>query len=434
MLYKKINEPLNAGAVNQLMDKELQLVFYKILRAREVKKWEGILSLLVKHSQPFTLFYLLLCGYFKLTARKFATGQKIAWQDDVAWMQANTPENHLLQQVIKEMEAACEAFNGELTHASEKYRALYYQNTMICHNPDNNHEDFNARMIWLRHMATHLEPENYDAPALELPDIKIPENLQQEYVAHAPLFHFYCDANYFKKFAKTYIEGVKSISDDYYIFAMVGNMDDEARLLAEEFKRKYRNFYIMEDNIPEKFQQPYNIATWCACRRFLYLETLLTQLDKPYLLVTDIDIVFSAKYKKVVEYGTDADISYFCNKAEIFNPRGIWCANQLFLTDTEFSRQFCRALSHFIRQKMAEDDRIYWYLDQFILLRLWHQMDIANHPRCKNIDDVSFNKPAVTYPLASEIKQERTAKMYAGATEKFDKETLRPFHRAARLG
>ena len=154
----------------------------------------------------------------------------------------------------------------------------------------------------------------------------------------------------------------------------------------------------------------------------------MTQLDSPYLLTTDIDLTFSADYKRVVEYGADADISYLCDKAEVFNPRGIWCANQLFLRNTEFSRQFCRALSHFLRQKMNEENRIYWYLDQFVLVRLWHQLGIGTHPKCKNINDVQFDKPPFTMAIANTIKLSRHGKLDGMENKlRFDMETLRPY-------
>ena len=36
---------------------------------------------------------------------------------------------------------------------------------------------------------------------------------------------------------------------------------------------------------------------------------------------------------------------------------------------------------------MAEENGIYWYLDQFALLHVFHQMKLAQNPKCKNISD-----------------------------------------------
>ncbi len=389
MEHKGLDKKLAPGSVGELMDKKLQRAFDDVLAQHNDKEVQALLALISKHPQPMTLLWLLLIGYFKLSNRIFAEGGKVDWQDDIAWLKTLIPENNLLHFVLLEITAACYAFNGDFDKASEYYYRVFYKYRMAMQS-GSLLDDAKDRMNWLLCLALMIEPENYDMPAIDVHDLHLPEKLRHDYIAETPLFHAYGDKEYIKYYAKIYIEGVKSISPDYFILLTVGNMDDETRILTEELAKNYKNVYFASDDIPEKFMIQYNFATWCACRRFLYVETLLKQLDNPYLIVTDLDLQFVPQYQKLIDYGADADLSYLVNLKETFNPRSTFCANQIYFRKTDYTLEFCSRVSHFIRQKMS-DEVVTWYLDQLTLFRVWHQMGVAKNPKCKNISDMGFD-------------------------------------------
>ncbi len=430
MEHKGLDKKLAPGSVGELMDKKLQRAFDDVLAKHNEAEIQGLLALISKHPQPLTLLWLLLIGYFKLSNRIFAEGGKVDWQDDIAWLKTLIPENNLLHFVLMEITAACYAFNGDFDKASEYYYRVFHRYYTAMRQSESLLDDAKERISWLTCLALIIEPENYDAPAIDVPDLHLPEKLRHDYIAETPLFHAYGDKEYIKYHAKIYIEGVKSISPDYFILLTVGNMDDETRILTEELERNYKNVYFASDEIPEKFMIQYNFATWCACRRFLYVETLLKGLDNPYLIVTDLDLQFVPQYQKLIDCGADADLSYFVTVNQIFNPRVAFSAGIIHFRKTDYTLEFCSHLSHFIRQKMSEEV-VSWYLDQLALFRIWHQMGVAKNPKCKNISDMGFDMQDVILDGQDEkyaqLKERRNTSMNSEKFKiDFDEKNYKP--------
>ena len=388
MQYKQLNETLNAGGVWELIDKKTQRLFDETVRNRQKKEFTNVIALIVKHPQPLTLFWLLLVGYFKLFNRDFVKGKKIDWQADVAWLKSIVTSQHLFSYVLKEIIASCYAFNGELDNALKYYCRAYHYYKRVSEKLSNEiKKDTLARCSWLQHMVLSLEENDYEHRAIELPDLQIPQQLRDDYIPNAPLFHAYGDANYIKYFAKTYVRSVKAISPDYFVLLTLGNPDDESYEIMEKLQQDNKHIYFAVDMIPEQFSAKHNLSTYCACRRFLSAENILQALDNPYLLITDLDLKFKQDYKNRVTYCEDASIAYTCNKDNTFNPRNVIAAGQVFLRKNDIALQFIRQVSLFIRQKMAEENGFYWYLDQFALLHVFYQMKLAQNPECKNIND-----------------------------------------------
>ncbi|MCH9852504.1 MAG: hypothetical protein K0U45_03275 [Alphaproteobacteria bacterium] len=391
MKYKKLNETLDIGSVGELIDKTTQQLFDETVRNRQAEAFANIVALLEKHPQPLTLFWLLLVGYFKLFNRHFVKGRKIDWQTDVTWLNSIIPSKHLFSFVLEEIIASCYAFNGDLNNATKYYCRVYYG--YMCLNPDIlkiKMDEIHARQDWLQHMVLSMETSDYDHPTIDVPDLKIPAQLRDDYIPNTPLFHAYGDANYIKNYAQNYVQSIKAISPDYFVFIAIGNPDDECYAFMEKLQKSEKHVYFAVDTIPEQFAVPQYWATYCACRRFLSAEHILQAFDNPYLLITDLDFQFNHEYKKRVAYGEDASITYTCNKDETFNPRNVIPAGHVFLRKNDIALQFIRQVSLFIRQKMAEENGFYWYLDQFALLHVFHQMELAQNPECKNIGDCAL--------------------------------------------
>ncbi|MCH9852503.1 MAG: hypothetical protein K0U45_03270 [Alphaproteobacteria bacterium] len=389
--YKKLNETLDIGSVGELIDKTTQQLFDETVRHKNKQAFANIVALLEKHPQPLTLFWLLLVGYFKLLNLYFVKGEKIDWQTDMTWLNSIIPSKHLFSFVLEEITASCHAFNGEFDNAIKYYcRAFYHYGRISKHLPEIVMNEVVLRQGWLQHMVLSMEISDYDHHAIDMPDLKIPAQLRDDYIPNTPLFHAYGDANYIKHYAQSYVQSIKSISSDYFVLLTIGNPDDECYALMEKLQKDNKHIYFAVDMIPEQFTVPQYLATYCACRRFLSAEHILQTFDNPYLLITDLDLEFKHDYQKRVAYGEDASIGYMCNKDETFNPRSVICANQLFLRKNDIALQFTQQVSLFIRQKMAEENGFYWYLDQFALLHVFHQMELAQNPECKNISDCSL--------------------------------------------
>ncbi|MCH9844272.1 MAG: hypothetical protein K0U39_02075, partial [Alphaproteobacteria bacterium] len=178
---------------------------------------------------------------------------------------------------------------------------------------------------------------------------------------------------------------------DYFVLLTIGNPDDECYAIMEKLQKDNKHIYFAIDMIPEQFSvKKQYLATYYACKRFLSAENILQALDHPYLLITDLDFQFKQDYQKRVTYCEDASISYTCNKDDTFNPRNVIAAGQVFLRNNDIALQFMRQVSLFIRQKMAEENGFYWYLDQFALLHVFCQMNLAQNPECKNISDCAL--------------------------------------------
>ncbi|MCH9844137.1 MAG: hypothetical protein K0U39_01380 [Alphaproteobacteria bacterium] len=389
MQYKQLNETLNAGGVWELIDKKTQRLFDETVRNRQKKEFTNVIALIVKHPQPLTLFWLLLVGYFKLFNRDFAKGKKIDWQADMAWLKSMISSEHLFSIVITEIIGSCYAFNVEFDNALKYYcRAYQHYRSVTPQLSKQMVEQVMAREGWLRHMVLSMEESDYQHPAIDVADLEVPEQLRTDYIPNRPLFHAYGDAKYIKYYAQTYVQSVKAISPDYFVLLTIGNPDDECYAIMEKLQKDNKHIYFAIDMIPEQFAvKKQSLATYYACKRFLSAENILQALDHPYLLITDLDLQFKQDYQKRVTYCEDASISYMCNKDETFNPRSAICANQLFLRNNDLALQFMRQVSLFIRQKMVEENGFYWYLDQFALLHVFCQMNLAQNPECKNISD-----------------------------------------------
>ncbi|MCH9844273.1 MAG: hypothetical protein K0U39_02080 [Alphaproteobacteria bacterium] len=387
--YKHLNETLADGIVSERMDKKTQHLFNKTVRNRQKEAFANVIALVEKHPQPLTLFGLLLIGYFKLFNRDFAKGKKIDWQADIAWLKSMISSKHLLSIVITEIIGSCYAFNVEFDNALKYYfRAFHYYTRVSSQLSDKIKLETVARCSSLQHMILSMEGSDYEHPAIDVADLEVPEQLRADYIPNRPLFHAYGDANFIKDYAQTYVQSVKSISPDYFVLLTIGNPDDESYAIMEKLQQDNKHIYFAIDMIPEQFSvNKQYLATYCACKRFLSAENILQALDQPYLLITDLDLQFNQEYQKRVTYCEDATIAYMCDKDHTFNPRSAICANQLFLRNNDIALQFMRQVSLFIRQKMAEENGFYWYLDQFALVRVFCQMNLAQNPECKNISD-----------------------------------------------
>ncbi len=363
----------NAGALNHLLAE-----FTKTYQAFAIYEFHGIIK----------------CHILEHTNGDFLAQKPIAREKMLVlrWLES-TLKNSPYQLSIMLTQADIALYKNQSDKASKLFRQvlMLYINFL----KENNLSISSVHSWnWMLKYAVLIELPQIEGEPYSFAPLQLPESLINK--APQTIVTLYGNTPYVRQFATRTVSSVAELMPEVDILLVVGNQaqdtDAETDQLITALQQTYPQLHIAYDMIPDIFQQKHLLYTYCASRRFTYLQDILQQSACRQLVSIDIDCFIQPVFKTCVNDGIDAPIGYKCDDTAIFGPENLIAADYFKIDNTEIGQKFLQTLYDYISKKFGNQQAL-WFVDQYALFHAWQNaLTAEQQQKCYHINQCNTDE------------------------------------------